>query len=42
MAEAIEMQFGLWAWMGPRNYTLDGGSRTPVGRGNCKGKRGDP
>jgi len=23
-AEPIEMQFGLWAWMGPRNHVLDG------------------
>ena len=23
MAEPIEMQFGLWARMGPRNYVLD-------------------
>ena len=24
MAELIEMPFGLWAWMGPRNHVLDG------------------
>jgi len=24
MAESSEMSFGLWAWMGPRNYVLDG------------------
>jgi len=23
-AEPIEMPFGLWAWMGCRNHTLDG------------------
>jgi len=23
MAEPIEMSFGLWAWMGPRNPVLD-------------------
>ena len=23
-AEPIEMPFGLWAWMGPRNHVLDG------------------
>ena len=23
-AEPIEMPFGLWTWMGPRNYALDG------------------
>ena len=26
MAEPIEMLFGLWAWMGCRNHTLDGGT----------------
>ena len=25
MAEPIEMPFGLWAQMGPRNHGLDGG-----------------
>jgi len=25
MAEPIEMPFGLWAGMGPRNHVLDGG-----------------
>jgi len=24
-AEPIEMAFGLWAWMDPRNHVLDGG-----------------
>jgi len=23
-AEPINMPFGLWAWMGPRNHVLDG------------------
>ena len=23
-AEPIEMPFGFWAWMGPRNHVLDG------------------
>ena len=23
-AEAIEMPFGVWSWVGPRNYVLDG------------------
>ena len=23
-AEPIEMPFGLWTWMGPRNHALDG------------------
>jgi len=26
MVEAIQMSFGLWAWMGPRNHMLDWGS----------------
>jgi len=25
MAEPIEMPFGMWTWVGPRNYLLDGG-----------------
>ena len=25
MAEPIEMPFGVWAWVGPRNLVLDGG-----------------
>jgi len=25
MTEEIEMPFGLWAVMGPRNHVLDGG-----------------
>jgi len=33
-AEPIEMPFGLWARMGPRNHVLDGGSDLPMGRGN--------
>jgi len=24
-AKPIEMSFGLWTWMGPRNHVLDGG-----------------
>jgi len=23
MAEAIEMPFGLWMWVGPKNHVLD-------------------
>jgi len=40
MAEPIEMLFGLWAWMGPRNHVLDG-SRSPIGRGSW-GQKGGP
>ena len=28
-AELIEMPFGLWAWMGPRNRVLHGGPDQP-------------
>ena len=46
MAEPIEMAFGLWARIGPRNHVLDGDPDHPVGRGNfgersvfCGGRR---
>ena len=29
MAELIQMPFGLWVWMGPRNLKLDGGLDLP-------------
>ena len=33
-AEPIEMPFGMWAQVGPRNHVLDGGqSRSPQGEG---------
>lgn len=38
MAEPIEMPFGMLSWVGPRNHVLDGGSRSPVGRGNFERK----
>jgi len=31
-AEPIEMSFGFWARMGPRNHVLDGGPDPPMGR----------
>jgi len=37
-AEPIEMPFGLWARMGPRDHVLDGGPDPPMGRGNFRGK----
>jgi len=37
-AEPIEIPFGLWARMGPRNRMLHGGSR-PRGKGQFWGKR---
>ena len=42
MAEAIEMPFGLRTRVGPRNHVLDGESRSPTGRGNFEGGRGEP
>jgi len=36
--EPIEMPFGLWARMDPRNQVLDGGLDLHLGRGNFKGK----
>jgi len=32
-AEAIQMPFGLWARMGPRNHVLDGGPEPPPWEG---------
>jgi len=32
MAKAIEMLFGTWTQVGPRNYVLDGGPDAPTGR----------
>jgi len=37
-AEPIEMLFGLWIWVGPRNHVLDGGSH-PHGKGQFRGGR---
>jgi len=38
-AEPIEMPFGLWSRVGPRNHVLDGvmNQDLPMGRGNFKG-----
>jgi len=41
-AEPIEMPFGLWTWVGPRNHVLDGDSDPPMGRGNFEGERDVP
>ena len=38
-AELIEMPFGLWARMGPRNRVLDGGP-DPTWEGSILGERG--
>jgi len=37
-AEPIEMPFGFWARMGPRNHVLDGVTDLPMERGNFGGK----
>jgi len=31
-AEPIEMPFGIWTWVGPRNYVLDGAQFPPTHR----------
>ena len=41
-AEPIEMPFGLWTQVGPRNHVLDEGPDPPMGRGNFEGGRGVP
>jgi len=38
-AEPIEMPFGLWLWMVPRNHKLDGGP-DPLWEGAISGERG--
>jgi len=40
-AEPIEMPFGLWARVGPRNHVLDG-VHMPHGKGQFLGGRGQP
>jgi len=42
MAEPIEMLFGLWARVGPRNHVLDRGLDRLMQRENLEGERGDP
>jgi len=37
-AESIEMPFGLWTRVGPRNHVLDGIPDPPMGSGNFEGK----
>jgi len=40
--EPIEMPFGVWAIVGPRNHALDGGADPPMRRGNSQGKGSGP
>jgi len=37
-SSAMEMPFGLFARMGPRNYVLDGGPDPPHRKGQFRGK----
>jgi len=37
MAEPIEMSFGTWTQVGPRNHVLDG-VQIPIRSGNLEGK----
>ena len=37
--ESIEIPFGLWTLVGPRNRVLDGCPDLPMGRGNFGGER---
>jgi len=32
-AKSIEMPFGLWIWVGPRNHVLDGGVQITHAKG---------
>jgi len=41
-AESIQMPFGLRTLMCLGNYVLDGGSRSPMGRGRFAGGNGRP
>jgi len=39
-AEPVEMPFGLWTYMGPKNRVLHSGADSPIQRGNFEGERG--
>jgi len=41
-AKLIEMPFGLWTWVGPRNHVLGGSQDPPRGRGNFGGPCSSP
>ena len=36
--EPIEMPFGLWTWVGPRNHVLGHGPDAPQGKEICFGQ----
>jgi len=40
--EPIEMPFGLWTQVAPKNHILDGGPDPPMQRDNFERERGDP
>jgi len=41
-AEPIEMSFGLWTQVGPRNHIFDGGPGLPMRTSNFERTRGGP
>jgi len=41
-AEPIEMPFGSWAGIGPRNHVVDGGPDSSMGRGNYENGKDSP
>jgi len=41
-AGPINMPFGLWPRVGPRNHVLDGSPDSPMGRGNFEGEKRSP
>jgi len=42
MSELINMPFGVWTWVGPRNHVLDGGLDPAMHRGNFEGEESRP
>jgi len=40
MTETIEIPFGLWAWMSPKNHVLDKGPDPPWEGAFLRGKGG--
>jgi len=37
-AEPIDMPFGMWTWVGPKNHVLNGGPERPMPKGIFMGK----
>jgi len=42
IAEMIEMSFGFWTHVGPRNHMLDGDPDPPMQRGNVAWEKRQP